>query len=112
MNKLYKCIVAYNPMKNEITWYRRLKYEEAIDPAKSDAAFFEVNDVIDRSCEVVLGLSIGGGMYQLSLATYATYIQESSKTATFFNKGRVLTAIATYKKKKNIPFDEVEDDGK
>lgn len=106
MNKLYKCIVAYNPMKNEVTWYRKVAYEEAIDPAKSDAAFFEVNDILDKSCEVILGISLMGNMYQLSLASYVTYVQESSKTAEFFNKGRVLTAIADYKKKKNIPFDD------
>lgn len=94
-------------MKNEVTWYRRLKYEEAIDGVKSDAAFYEVNDVLDKSCEVILGISFGNGMYQLSLATYATYIQESSSTAQFFNKGRVLTAIATYQKKKNIPFEDI-----
>lgn len=106
VNKLYTCIVAYNPMKNKVTWYRKVKYQEAIDTALSDAAFYEVNDVLDKKCEVILGITIGGGMYQLSLASYATYIQESARTATFFNKGRVLTAIADYKKKKNIPFDD------
>lgn len=106
MNKLYKCIVAYNPMKNEVTWYRKVEYEEAIDPAKSDAAFFEVNEVLNRQCEVIIGISYLNNIYQLSLASYSTYIQESAKTAEFFNKGRVLTAIAEYKKKRNIPFDE------
>lgn len=106
MNKLYKCIVAYNPMKNEVTWYRKVAYEEAIDHALSDAAFFEVHEVLDCSQEVILGISLMGNIYQLSLASYATYIQESAKTAQFFKKGRVLTAIATYKKKHNIPFDD------
>lgn len=106
MNKIYKCIVAYNPMKNQITWYRKVNYEEAIDPAGSDSAFMEVNEVLDPRCEVILGLTMGGTMCQLSLATYATYIQESTRTATFFNKGRVLAAIARYKQKKGIPFDD------
>lgn len=106
MNKLYRTIVGYNPSKRQVTFYRHLTYEQAIDPKESDEAFFGVLEAIDPTHEMIVGITIAGNYYQLSPANYQTYIKENAKTMEHINKGALLVAIAKYKREKHIPFDE------
>lgn len=106
MNKLYKTIVGYNPSKKLVTFYRHLTYEQAIDPKESDDAFYGVLEAIDPTHEMVVGITIAGNYYQLSPANYQTYIKENAKTMEHVNKGSLLRAIAEYKMKHHIPFDD------
>lgn len=99
-------MVGYNPCKREVTFYRHLTFDEASDPDLSDDAFFGVFEAIDPTKEMVVGISIAGNLYQLSPASYSNYVRENARTMEHINKGSLLTAIATYKKKHRIPFDE------
>lgn len=105
MNKVYRKIVAYNPSTNTVSCLKMLPYEMAIDDKASDEAFFEVYMQTDKVAEMVVGVSIGGDIYQLSPASYGTYIKENSSTMGFINKSKFLVAVASYHKKNNIPFD-------
>lgn len=106
MNKLYKTMVGYNPCKKQVTFYRHLTYDEAIDPKLSDDAFYGVFEAIDPVKEMVVGITIAGNYYQLSPANYKTYIKENSRTMEHIHKGALLTAIIKYKEEKHIPLDE------
>lgn len=105
MNKVYRKIVAYNPATNKVSCLKMLPYEVAIDDKASDEAFFEVYMQTDKVSEMVVGVSIGGDIYQLSPASYGTYIKENSSTMGFINKGRFLVAVADFHKKNRIPFE-------
>lgn len=105
MNKVYKKIVAYNPTVNTVSCLKKLDIDQAMDDKASDEAFFEVYMQTDKVAEMVIGISVGGDMYQLSPASYGTYIKENSTTMAFVNKNKLLVAIADYHKKHHIPFD-------
>ena len=105
MNKIYRKIVAYNPSTNSVSCLKMLPWETAIDDKASDEAFFEVYMQTDKVAEMVVGVTVGGSIYQLSPASYGTYIKENASTMEFINKSKFLVAVATYHKKNNIPFD-------
>ena len=99
-------MVGYNPCKKEVTFYRHLTYDEAIDPKLSDDAFYGVLEAINPAKEMVVGITIAGNYYQLSPANYKTYIKENAKTMENIHKGALLTAIIKYKESHRIPLDE------
>lgn len=109
MNKVYKKIIAYNPAKNLVSRIILLTYGQAVDEKASDNAFYSVYDKMDRSHEIIVGVSICNNYYQLSPAGYGTYIKENEASMKFINKGKMLCAIAKYHKDNHLPFSLFED---
>lgn len=106
MRHNYKQIVAYDPAENRVSVYKALGEEYLFEEKKLDTAFYEVYYKTNRMNEMIIGISVGGDLYQLSPANYGTYIKEDSTSIRFLHKGKVLCAIIDYKKKHNIPFDD------
>lgn len=106
MRHNYKQIIGYDATQDKVTAYKALGEEYLFENKKLDAAFYEVYYRTNRMYEMVLGISVGGDLYQLSPANYGTYVKEDSTSTRFLKKGRVLCAIVKYKEKHNIPFDE------
>ena len=106
MRHNYKCICAYDAQENRVTVYKALGEEYLFEEKMLDTAFYEVYYKTNRMNEMVLGVSVGGDLYQLSPANYGTYIKEDSTSTRFLKKGRVLCAITDYKLKNNIPLEE------
>ena len=105
MNKIYKKLIAYNPTKNEVSYIRLLTYGEATSERASNAAFYDIYELIDRKNTIIIGMTIGGDYLQLSPAAYGTYIKENASSVKFLNKGRMLCAIEQYHRKKRMPYD-------
>lgn len=105
MRHNYKCIVAYDPAENQITFYKGLGEEYLFEEKLLDTAFYEVYYNTNKMNEMILGISVGGDLYQLSPASYGTYIKEDSTSTRFLKKGRVLCAITAYKQKHDIPLE-------
>lgn len=96
MNKVYKKLVVYCPTDNSVSWVERLPYEVAVDESASNDAFFHVWELVNRSREIVVGITLGGDCYQLSPASYGTYIKESWSSMRLINRPRMLCAISKY----------------
>lgn len=106
MKKFYRVIVAYNPLKNKITEFRRLDMYSDTYETDSTEMFYKVLGLIDRTSDIILGKTINNNFYQLSPTPYGTYIKEdASSVDKFINKSKLLVAIANYQKEKNIHFD-------
>ena len=105
MNKVYKKLVIYCPTEDKISWLEKVPYETAVDEKASDEVFFHVWDLVNRSREILVGVTLGGECYQLSPAGYGTYIKESWKSMQMVDKPRLLCAIASYQKSHKIAFD-------
>ena len=106
MKKFYRVIVAYNPLENKITEFRRLDMYSGTYEKDSTEMFYKVLGLIDRTSDIILGKTINNNFYQLSPTPYGTYIKEdASSVDKFINKSKLLVAIANYQKEKNIPFD-------
>lgn len=106
MKHNYKKIVAYNNVTNTVSCLRRLPESALFNSRASDEAFYDVYMMADKGVEMIIGISLTGDMYQLSPASYGTYIKEDATTISkFIHKGKLLVAIADYQKKNNIPFD-------
>ena len=105
MNKVYKKIVIYCPTDNTISHLEPIPYDVAIDEKASDAIFYKVWEKVNRSREIVVGVTIGGDFYQLSPAQYGTYIKESWNSMQLINRPRLLCCIAKYHETHKIPFD-------
>lgn len=106
MRHNYRHFVAYDPIKKEISVYKRLGEDYHFKSHRLDEAFYEVLGKANRLTEVVLGFSASGDMYQLSPAEYGVYVKEDSVTAAKIHKGAVLAAISRYKMAHHIPYDE------
>ena len=106
MKKIYRVIVAYNPLENKITEFRRLDMYIDTYEADSTEAFYKVLSLINRTSDIILGKTVTNNFYQLSPTPYGTYIKEDAASVEkFINKSKLLVAIANYQKEKNIPFD-------
>jgi len=106
MKHNYRQIVAYNNVSNVVTNLLLLPETTIFNSKASDEAFYDVYMMANKGEEMIIGVSLGGDIYQLSPAAYGTYIKEDSTTlARFINKSKFLCAVADYKKKNNIPFD-------
>lgn len=106
MRHNYKQLIAYDPADNRVTVYKFLGEEYLFEEKKLDTAFYEVYYKTNRMNEMVLGISVGGDLYQLSPASYGTYIKEDATSTRFLSMGKILCAITKYKEQHNIPFDE------
>lgn len=102
----YKSIVAYNPSENIVTACRPVSPDAIFDSKASDEAFYDVYLSVDRVTDIVIGISLTGNMYQLSPAAYGTYVKEDQRSMEYINRSRLLVAIADFKKKNRIPFDD------
>ena len=105
MNHCYRKLVAYNPIENCVTVYKKMGEEYLFDGKASDEAFYDVYMLADKTIDMIIGVTLGGDLLQLSPAGYGTYIKEDSRTMKMLNKSRILVAIADYQKKNHIPFD-------
>lgn len=105
MNKVYKELVVYSPTDCKISWIEKVPYETAIEEKASDEVFYHVWELVNRSREIVVGVTIGGDFYQLSPAGYGTYIKESWNSMELVNKPKLLCAIAHYKESHRMSFD-------
>lgn len=105
MNHCYKKLVSYNPIDNCVTAYKKMSDDILFDSKASDEAFYDIYMLADKTTDIIIGVTIGGDMMQLSPAGYGTYIKEDSKTMRMLNKSRILVAIADYQKKNHIDFD-------
>ena len=106
MNKIYHKIIVYRPSTNEVLYLEKLTYETAICGVASDRAFFRAYDEMDKVRDVVIGITKGRDMYQLSPAAYGSYVKESEKSMELFNRSKILCAIARYHDKNHIPYDD------
>ena len=106
MRHNYKRMFSYNPVEKEVTNYRPLGEAYLFREMLYEEVFWQIWALSDHGREVILGMSLNGDLYQLSPASYGSYIKEDLYSAQTIHKGAVLTAIATYKKKLNLPFDE------
>lgn len=107
MNQLYEHLFTYNPKKKAVTFYRNLTLAEADSDAFAKDAILGVIDAQDPATEVVLGMTFGGKIFQISQAQYGgKYIRESENAARFFDRGGVRIAIGQYldKKQKLLDF--------
>ena len=105
MNKVYKKLVVYSPTDCKISWIEKVPYDTAIDEKASDAVFYHVWDLVNRSREIVVGVTIGGDFYQLSPAGYGTYIKESYSSMELIDRSKLLCAIARYHETHKMSFD-------
>lgn len=106
MKKIYRVIVAYNPLENKITEFRRLDMYSDTYESDSTEAFYKVLSLINRTSDIILGKTVTNSFYQLSPTPYGTYIKEDAASVEkFINKSKLLVAIANYQKEKNISFD-------
>lgn len=105
MNKMYRKIIVYRPSTNEVQYLEKLSYEEAISGVASDQAFYRAYETVDKARDVVIGVTRGRDMYQLSPAAYGSYIKESEKSMELFNRSKILCAIDRFHAKHNIPYD-------
>ena len=105
MKHNYKKIIAYDPANNTVTFYKKIPEDLIFDPKASDEAFYDVFLNVDRVTNMIIGVSLTGDMYQLSPAVYGTYIKEDSRSISFISRSKLLSAIADFQKKNNIPFD-------
>lgn len=106
MRHNYRSIFSYNPVKKEVITFKGLGEGYLFKGFMYDEIFYRIWAISNHTEEVVLGLSISGDMYQLSPASYGTYVKEDLYSAQTIPKGAVLAAISKYKSKHNIPFDE------
>lgn len=105
MNKVYRKFVVYCPTSDTISLLKKIPYETAIDEKASDEAFYDVWEQVNRSREIVVGVTLGGDFYQLSPAAYGTYVKESWNSMRYINRPRLLCAIARYQTQHHIEFD-------
>lgn len=105
MNKVYRKIVAYNPIKNEVTYIRLLYYREAVDERASNEAFYSVYHTTDKKKNIIIGITIGGNYIQLSPSAYGTYIKENESSMKFVDKGKLLCAIEKYHQEHDLEYD-------
>ena len=105
MNKVYSKLVIYCPTDNKISWLERIPYDTAVNEKASDEVFFATWELVNRSREILVGVTLGGDFYQLSPAGYGTYIKESWKSMQMIDRPKLLCAIAEYQKSHKIPFD-------
>ena len=106
MNKVYKKLVVYCPTDNSISWLEKVPYVVAIDEMASDDVFYHVWDLVNRSREIVVGVTLGGDFYQLSPAQYGTYIKESWSSMELIDRPKLLCAIAQYQESHKMSFDD------
>ena len=106
MNKVYKKLVVYNPISGQISWIEKIPYEIAIDEKASDEVFYHVWDLVNRSREIVVGVTLGGDFYQLSPAGYGTYIKESWNSMELVDRPKLLCAIARHQESHRMSFDD------
>lgn len=106
MRHNYGRILAYDPIEDRVTVYKALGEEYLFEDKKLDEVFYEVLAKTDRMNELVLGFSLTGDLYQLSPAGYGTYVKEDYWSAVKLNRSKILTAIARYKERHNMKFDE------
>lgn len=106
MKKFYRVIIAYNPLENKVTEFRRLDMYSDTYETDSTEMFYKVLGLINRTSDIILGRTATNNFYQLSPTPYGTYIKEDAASVDkFINKSKLLVAIANYQKEKNIPFD-------
>ena len=106
MKKIYRVIVAYNPLENKITEFRRLDMYSDTYEVDSTEAFYKVLSLVNRTSDIILGKTVTNNFYQLSPTPYGTYIKEDAASVEkFINKSKLLVAMANYQKETNIPFD-------
>lgn len=106
MNKIYKKIIVYRPSTNEVQYLAKIPYEIAICGPSSDRCFYEAYNTIDKARDVIIGVTLGRDLYQLSPAAYGSYVKESEKSMELFNKCKILCAIDRFHAKHNIPYDD------
>lgn len=106
MRHNYRRMLAYNPVKKEVTQYKPLGEDFIFRDKWYDEIFFTLWNNSNHTTEVILGISLNGDLYQLSPAAYGGYVKEDIYSAQTISKGAVLAAIATYKKNHNMKFDE------
>lgn len=58
MKKFYRVIVAYNPLENKITEFRRLDMYSDTYETDSTEMFYKVLGLIDRTSDIILGKTI------------------------------------------------------
>lgn len=106
MNKIYRKIIVYRPSTNEVQYLEKLSYEAAICGVASDRCFYRAYNAMDKVRDVVIGITLGRDMYQLSPAAYGSYVKESDKSMELFDRSKILCAVARYHAKNNIPYDD------
>lgn len=106
MRHNYRRILAYDPIKKEVTAYRAFTEDDIFNSRLYDEMFYEVWALSNHTTETVIGFSLTNDIYQLSPAGYGAYVKEDIYGGGSINKGAVLSAIARYKAKNNIVFDE------
>lgn len=106
MRHNYRRILSYDPIKKEVTAYRAFTEDDIFNSRLYDEMFYEVWALSNHATETVIGFSLTNDIYQLSPAGYGTYVKEDIYGGGSVNKGAVLAAIAKYKTKNNIIFDE------
>lgn len=106
MNKVYSKIVIYRPSTNEVQYLTLVPYETAISGTASDRLFYDVYERANKAKDIIIGITLGRSMYQLSPAVYGSYIKESEKSMELLNRSRILCAIARYHAKYKIPYED------
>lgn len=106
MNKIYHKIIVYRPSTNEVQYLEKLSFETAICGVASDRCFYRAYEHMDKVRDVVIGITKGRDMYQLSPAAYGSYVKESEKSMELFNRSKILCAVDRYHAKHRIPYDD------
>jgi len=106
MRHNYRRILAYDPIKKEVTAYRAFTEDDIFNSRLYDEGFYEVWALSNHTTETVIGFSLTNDLYQLSPAGYETYVKEDYYGGGGIDKGSVLTAITKYKVKNHLEMDE------
>ena len=106
MRHCYKNIVAYNPVQHVVSACTLVPIDDIFNSKALDEAFYRVyeDEAVDKTTDMIIGITITGDTYQLSRAAYGTYIKEDDKSIEFINRSKLFVALDKFKIDNNIPF--------
>lgn len=95
-------MVAYNPTGGEVTFCKLIDAESLFNYRIYAEAFWEVYMAMDKTSNIVVGVTVTGDTYQLSPAPYKKYIKEDANSMQYIDRSKFLSAVAKYQTKHNL----------
>lgn len=108
MRHSYKKIVAYNPVKSEVTSCKLVPESALFNGKAVERIFWEVYDGTDTKENLVIGVSITNDLYQIAPTSYDKYIKEDGNTVKHIDKSKFLVACSKYQTKHNLWSNEYD----
>lgn len=103
MRHNYKKIIAYDPTNNVVNACKLMSASNVFCSTRYDEAFWEIYAQIDRTQNIIIGVSLTDQFYQLSPVQYrSSYIKEDATSMEPLNRSTLLRAISVYQNKHNL----------